>query len=437
MNYFIKTYGCQMNVHESEKIAGILSACGYIEGTEESSADILVYNTCCIRETAEQKIYGNLGLAKNYKKKNPNLIVVLVGCMTQQSHTIDNIKSKYSFVDILLGTTNLHMLPQAIAKASAKHKTYNTDMADYANVCLPKERTSMPNGWVNIIYGCNNFCTYCIVPHVRGREQSRPMADIVAEVSDLLSQGYKEITLLGQNVNSYGHDLTDGSSFAQLMDTLGSLPTKYRLRFMTSHPKDLTDDVIDVIAKHDNICNYIHLPVQSGSTKILSAMNRRYSREQYLHLLDKIRVKIPDIAITTDIMVGFPGESEEDFADSLDLINNANLSSAFCFIYSRRKGTPAYDMPNQIPYAIKQQRVATLINAQKVVTKAISSAMINNTYEVLVEDFDTARNQLSGRMEGGRLVKFDSNDTGLIGQFVNVNITSARSATLYGKLIGE
>lgn len=437
VNYFIKTYGCQMNVHESEKIAGILSQCGYTEGSDEASADILVYNTCCIRETAEQKIYGNLGLAKNYKKKNPNLIVVLVGCMTQQLHTIDNIKSKYSFVDIVLGTTNLHMLPEAIAEASSKHKTFNIDMTDYANRCLPKTRTSMPNGWVNIIYGCNNFCTYCIVPHVRGREQSRPMVDVVDEVQELLAQGYKEITLLGQNVNSYGHDLADGSTFAKLMDTLGALPTKYRLRFMTSHPKDLTSDVIDVIAKHDNICNYIHLPVQSGSTNILSAMNRKYSRQQYLSLLDDIRAKIPDIGITTDIMVGFPGESQQDFEDSLDLINTANLSSSFCFIYSRRKGTPAYDMPNQIPYSIKQQRVATLINAQKVVTKRISATMIGNSYEVLVEDYDDVRGQLSGRMESGRLVKFDSSNRSLIGQFVQIYITSARSATLYGKLIGE
>ncbi len=437
MNYFIKTYGCQMNVHESEKIAGILQQCGYSEGCDESCADILVYNTCCIRETAEQKIYGNLGLAKNYKKHNSNMLVVLVGCMTQQSHTVDNIKAKYPFVDIVLGTTNLHMLPEAIEHANSHSKTYNTDICSYANVNLPKRRTSLPNGWVNIIYGCNNFCTYCIVPHVRGREQSRPMIDIVAEVKQLLENGYKEITLLGQNVNSYGHDLSDGSTFAKLMDELGGMDTKYRLRFMTSHPKDLTQDVIDTIAKHDNICKYIHLPVQSGSSNILQAMNRKYSREQYDNLLNNIRKTMPDIGITTDIMVGFPGETEADFADSLHLINNANFSSAFCFIYSRRRGTPAYDMEGQIPYSVKQQRVATLINAQKVVTKAISATMIGKNYEILVEDYDEKRMQLSGRMDSGRLVKFASTDTSLIGKFVIINITSARSATLYGNYIGE
>lgn len=437
MNYFIKTYGCQMNIHESEKLAGILSQLGYVEGKDERNADILVFNTCCIRETAEQKIYGNLGLAKNYKKHNANMIVALVGCMTQQQGTIDTIKAKYPFVDIVLGTTNINLFAGSVKSIiDARKKTYDTTESDYSKVELPCVRTSYPNAWVNIIYGCNNFCTYCIVPYVRGREHSRRLDDVVEEVSQLIDSGYKEITLLGQNVNSYGKDLGDDTSFAKLLDKIAALPGKFRLRFMTSHPKDLTDDVIEQIAKHANICNYIHLPVQSGSNNILTKMNRKYTREQYLQLVEKIRTKIPGVGITTDIMVGFPGESDDDFADTLSLVEQCRYSSAFCFIYSRRKGTPAYDSPEQLPYSVKQKRIAQLLSTQNAITREISKTLVGTTQEVLVEDVNSKyANTYCGRIDNNRLVNFQYNgQRSLIGEFVQVVITEGRSATLWGTI---
>jgi tRNA-2-methylthio-N6-dimethylallyladenosine synthase len=437
MNYFINTYGCQMNVHESEKIAGILENMGYSAAAEEKSADIVVFNTCCIRETAEQKIYGNLGIVKRYKKLNPNLIVVTCGCMVQQDSVKENIKTCYPFVDIILGTTNLHLLPDAIAEVvNKRRKTSDTTIYNPADNELTCSRTSFPNAWVNIIYGCNNFCTYCIVPYVRGRERSRPMSEIVIEITKLLAEGYKEITLLGQNVNSYGNDLSDGTDFAALLEELGKIDTKFRLRFMTSHPKDLTDSVIDAIAKYPNICNYIHLPVQSGSNKVLSDMNRRYTREHYLDLIAKIKNRIPGVGITTDIMVGFPTETEEDFADTLSLVEAVGYSSAFCFIYSPRTGTPAAEMP-QLPYAVKQQRIAQLLKLQNAITKKQSASMHGKIYEVLVEDVNNKYdNTYCGRTESGRLVNFKS-EKDIIGQFVSVRIAASKSATLFGDIVTE
>ena len=310
MNYFIHTYGCQMNVHDSEKIAGILEGLGYTCCDSVDKADIIVFNTCCIRETAEQKIYGHIGAVKKLKRVNPNLVAVVCGCMSQQDGVAAKIKESYPYVDIVLGTTNLNLLEQAVINARNKKKYYNVDFMQYREEDFVQSRTSFPNAWVNINYGCNNFCTYCIVPYVRGREHSRPMQDILQEVKHLLADGYKEITLLGQNVNSYGHDLPEGETFANLLCEIGKLEGKFRLRFMTSHPKDLSQDVIDAIAMYPNICANIHLPVQSGSNEILRKMNRRYTRENYFDLVDKIRAKLPNVGITTDIMVGFPGETE-------------------------------------------------------------------------------------------------------------------------------
>ena len=302
---------------------------------------------------------------------------------------------------------------------------------------LPFSRTSGENAWVNIMQGCNNFCTYCIVPYVRGRERSRPIDDIMAEVRQLLADGYKEITLLGQNVNSYGHDLPNGENFAQLLNLIGELPGKFRLRFMTSHPKDLSQEVIDAIAAHRNICDNIHLPVQSGSNAILRRMNRRYTRENYFDLVDKIRQKLPEVGITTDIMVGFPGETEQDFCDTLDLVKRVRFSSAFCFVYSRRKGTPAYSMPDQIPYAVKKERITRLLACQNDVTKSISAQMVGNTYEILVEGANFKYdNVMCGRTESGRLVNFKCDD-GFIGKFVSVRIDRASSATLWGTIVEE
>ena len=437
MKYYIHTYGCQMNIHESEKVAGILEQLGYSLALSEIDADLVVFNTCCIRETAEQKIVGHIGRLKKVKRaKGGNLIIVVLGCMTQQSGVAQTLRQKYPFIDVVLGTSNLHLLADAVLTAQKGKRFCDVSMSDGVNETLATTRTSYPNAWVNIIYGCNNFCTYCIVPHVRGRERSRKLTDILTEVKQLLADGYKEITLLGQNVNSYGKDLGDGTCFSQLLEEVGKLPGKFRLRFMTSHPKDLTQDVIDVIAKYKNICNYVHLPVQSGSTAILKKMNRHYTREDYLALVDAIKKTIPDVGITSDIMIGFPGETDQDFLDTLSLVQQVGYSSAFCFVYSRRKGTPADTMDNQISAEVKKQRITTLIAEQNKVTKQLSKQMQGNVYEILVEDTNTKYpNTYCGRTENGRLVNFESAQKDLIGQFVDVKITKSQSATLWGEVV--
>lgn len=426
-----------MNIHDSEKIAGILEKLGYTVCDSVNDADIIVFNTCCIRETAEQKIYGHIGAVKKLKRKNPRLISVVCGCMSQQDGVAQHIRESYPYIDIVLGTSDLNLLESAIVAAKNKKKFVNVEFNTYREEDFDVSRTSYPNAWVNINYGCNNFCTYCIVPYVRGRERSRPIDDIMAEVRQLLADGYKEITLLGQNVNSYGHDLPNGENFAQLLNLIGELPGKFRLRFMTSHPKDLSQEVIDAIAAHRNICDNIHLPVQSGSNAILRRMNRRYTRENYFDLVDKIRQKLPEVGITTDIMVGFPGETEQDFCDTLDLVKRVRFSSAFCFVYSRRKGTPAYSMPDQIPYSVKKERITRLLACQNDVTKSISAQMVGSTYEILVEGANFKYdNVMCGRTESGRLVNFKCDD-GFIGKFVSVRIDRASSATLWGTIVEE
>ena len=434
MKYYIHTYGCQMNIHDSEKIAGILRDMGYNECNSPEEADVVVFNTCCIRETAEKKIYGHIGQMKKLKRKKPNLIVAVCGCMSQQEGAAEHIRQSYPFVDVVLGTGNLNMLRQGIENAG-RQRLFNTDFCCVREEDFPQYRTSYPNAWVNINYGCNNFCTYCIVPYVRGRERSRSPQDILAEVKGLLSDGYKEITLLGQNVNSYGKDI-EGASFASLLREIGKLPGKFRLRFMTSHPKDLTQDIIDAVAEHKNICNNVHLPVQSGSSRILKAMNRRYDRDSYLALVKKIKERIPDVGITTDIMVGFPGETEEDFCDTLDLVRKAQFSSAFCFVYSPRKGTPA-SLMLQIDDAVKKDRITRLLACQNEVTKRISKTMVGKRYEVLVEGNNFRyKDTMCGRTESGRLVNFKC-DNSLVGKFVTVKIERASSATLWGVVTEE
>jgi len=425
-----------MNVHDSEKIAGILRSIGYAECDNVENADVVVFNTCCIRETAEQKIYGHIGQLKKIKQKKPNMIVVVCGCMSQQEGAAESIRQSYPFVDVVLGTSNLAALKDAVLNARRRKKTVDTEFCTYSEEQFDQYRTSYPNAWVNINYGCNNFCTYCIVPYVRGRERSRRLEDVLAEVKTLLAEGYKEITLLGQNVNSYGKDLEPKVTFAALLNEIGKLEGKFRLRFMTSHPKDLSDEVIDAVAAHKNICNNIHLPVQSGSTEVLRRMNRRYTRDDYLALVEKIRAKLPEVGITTDIMVGFPEETEQDFLDTLDLVRRAEFSSAFCFVYSRRKGTPAYSM-KQIPYAVKKDRITRLLACQNEVTKAISAQMVGKRYEVLVEGENFRyQNTMCGRTESGRLVNFKCENT-LIGEFVTVEIERATSATLWGRVVTE
>lgn len=445
MLYRIVTYGCQMNVHESEKIAGLLEGMGAAAAKDGERADIVVFNTCCIRDTAERRALGNIGVIKGEKRKDPSLIIAVCGCMTQQEGAAETIKERYPYVDIVLGTRNIFRLPEEIKKvqdaraamrkrSDKRYRAFDTEYAeDYLDLdeATPVTRTSFPNAWVNIIYGCNNFCTYCIVPYVRGRELSRPMPAVLEEVKRVVDEGYKEITLLGQNVNSYGHDLSGGESFEALLRAIDRIDGKFRVRFMTSHPKDLTDGVIAAMAESDKICSNIHLPVQSGSDKVLRDMNRRYTRDRYFSLIEKLRAAMPDIGITTDVMVGFPTETEEDFADTMDLVRRVRFSNAFTFIYSPRKGTPAASM-TQIPYAVKRRRIGELIKLQNSVTKELSEDYVGGVYEVLAEDVSPKHEgMLCGRTESGRLVTFPGAPE-RIGEFVKVRINEARSASLTG-----
>lgn len=436
--YCVVTYGCQMNLHESEKISGILSGMGMSAVNEPENADVVVFNTCCIRDTAERRALGNIGKMKELKKKNKNLLIVVTGCMTQQNGFAENMKERYQYVDVILGTHNISDLENQIRIRLEKKKRVAAvlDTDGYIDdETTPVTRTSFPNAWVNINYGCNNFCTYCIVPYVRGRERSRDMKSIISECEKLINDGYKEITLLGQNVNSYGNDVPDENvNFANLLREVAKIDGKFRIRFMTSHPKDLTEDVVKAIRDNDKICNNIHLPIQAGSNSVLKNMNRRYTREHYLGLIDMIRRYLPDCGITTDIMVGFPYETEEDLLDTMDIVEKVRFSTAFTFIYSVRKGTKAAEMP-QIPYEIKQNRIKRLIARQNEITEEISKDYVGNVYEILVEGMQEKKNgYVVGRTESGRLVSAKGDDS-MIGEFKNVKITAVKNAQLLGEIL--
>lgn len=436
--YCVVTYGCQMNLHESEKISGILNGMGMSAVNEPENADVVVFNTCCIRDTAERRALGNIGKMKELKKKNKNLLIVVTGCMTQQNGFAENMKERYQYVDVILGTHNISDLENQIRIRLEKKKRVAAvlDTDGYIDdETTPVTRTSFPNAWVNINYGCNNFCTYCIVPYVRGRERSRDMKSIISECEKLINDGYKEITLLGQNVNSYGNDVPDENvNFANLLREVAKIDGKFRIRFMTSHPKDLTEDVVKAIRDNDKICNNIHLPIQAGSNSVLKNMNRRYTREHYLGLIDMIRRYLPDCGITTDIMVGFPYETEEDFLDTMDIVEKVRFSTAFTFIYSVRKGTKAAEMP-QIPYEIKQNRIKRLIARQNEITEEISKDYVGNVYEILVEGLQEKKNgYVVGRTESGRLVSAKG-DESMIGEFKNVKITAVKNAQLLGEIL--
>lgn len=436
--YCVVTYGCQMNLHESEKISGILSGMGMSAVNEPENADVVVFNTCCIRDTAERRALGNIGKMKELKKKNKNLLIVVTGCMTQQNGFAENMKERYQYIDVILGTHNISDLENQIRIRLEKKKRVAAvlDTDGYIDdETTPVTRTSFPNAWVNINYGCNNFCTYCIVPYVRGRERSRDMKSIISECKILINDGYKEITLLGQNVNSYGNDVPDENvNFANLLREVAKIDGKFRIRFMTSHPKDLTEDVVKAIRDNDKICNNIHLPIQAGSNSVLKNMNRRYTREHYLGLIDMIRRYLPDCGITTDIMVGFPYETEEDFLDTMDIVEKVRFSTAFTFIYSVRKGTKAAEMP-QIPYEIKQNRIKRLIARQNEITEEISKDYVGNVYEILVEGMQEKKNgYVVGRTESGRLVSAKG-DESMIGEFKNVKITAVKNAQLLGEIL--
>ena len=432
--YHIVTYGCQMNVHESEKIAGALSELGYLPTDVIENADIVVFNTCCIRENAENHAYGNIGMLKKLKANRRDMIIAVGGCLTQQMNKADDLHGKFPYVDVIFGTHNLGKLKDYILlKKNRKKAVIEIEECDGS---VPEGdmpyRTSYPNAWVNITYGCNNFCSYCIVPYVRGRERSRKSENIIAEVKGLIDEGYREITLLGQNVNSYNNG-NDDITFWQLLDKIASLDGKFRLRFMTSHPKDFSEDLAKVMAEHQKICNLLHLPVQSGSDKILAAMNRRYTSTDYLKKIELLKKYVPDCALTTDIIVGFPGETEEDFRATLDLVKKVDYASAFTFVYSKREGTKAAMMPDQIPEEVSKRRIMELVELVNSQTREHSARLLGKTVEVLCEGRDEKKGLYLGRSEQGRMVYFAS-DKDEKGNFVDVKVNEANGISLYGTI---
>lgn len=435
--FFIETWGCQMNEEDSEKLSGMLKKIGYERTEVKQDSDLIIFNTCCVRENAELKVYGNLGALKKLKDKKPDLIIAICGCMMQQEGMAKEIVKRFPFVDIIFGTHNAYKFPEYLNRVKQEQNSIIEiqNKEDGIVEGLPIDRKSDVKAFVTIMYGCNNFCTYCIVPFVRGRERSRKPEDIENEIKDLISKGYKEITLLGQNVNSYGKDLEPKVSFANLLRRINKIEGLERIKFMTPHPKDFTQDVLDAIAECENVCEQVHLPVQSGSSRILKKMNRHYTKEQYLDLVRRIRETIPDVAITTDIIVGFPGETEEDFEETLSLAREVQYDSAFTFIYSRRKGTPADEMEEQIDENVKHERfnrLVEIINA--------SSAKNNKKYEdrieeILVEDFSKNDDtKLTGRTRTGKLVNFPGSKDN-IGKLVKVKIVKANSFSLIGEEI--
>lgn len=437
LKYYIETWGCQMNEEDSEKLSGMLKRIGYTRTENKEEAGIILFNTCCVRENAENKVFGNLGALKNLKKKNPDLIIGICGCMMQQEGMADRILKEFPYVNIIFGTHNAYKFPEYLNRVKTEgvqiKEIFNkeTDIVEG----LPIDRESSVKAFVTIMYGCNNFCTYCIVPYVRGRERSRKPEDILKEIRELVAQGYKEITLLGQNVNSYGKGLEEEIDFAKLLRMINEIEGLERVRFMTSHPKDLTVDVIMAIKECDKLCEQIHLPVQSGSNSILKKMNRHYTREYYLDLVKKIKEEIPGVTLTTDIIVGFPGETEEDFQETLELVKEVGYSSAFTFIYSRRNNTPADMMLNQVSEEDKHHRFNRLVAAVNERVIAQNKAEEGNILEVLVEgNSKNDAEKLTGRTRTGRLVNFTGEGISA-GDIVNVKITRAQNFSLIGEAI--
>ena len=435
--YYIETWGCQMNEEDSEKLSGMLKAIGYTKADTQEEAGIIIFNTCCVRENAENKVFGNLGELKHLKKKNPDLIIAICGCMMQQEGMADKILQKFPHVNIVFGTHNAYKFPEYLNRVKTEgvqvKEIFNkeTDIVEG----VPIDRESKVKAFVTIMYGCNNFCTYCIVPYVRGRERSRKSEDIIKEIEGLVAEGYKEVTLLGQNVNSYGKGLEEDIDFARLLRKINEVEGLERIRFMTPHPKDLTKDVIMAIKECDKLCEQVHLPVQSGSNRILKKMNRNYTREDYLALVELIKKEIPGVSITTDIIVGFPGETEEDFLDTLDLAKQVQYDSAFTFIYSRRNNTPADMMLNQVPDEDKHHRFDRLVKTinESVISK--NKAFEGKVVEVLVEGpSKNDETKLMGRTRNGKLVNFTGENV-KAGDLVNVNIVRAQPFSLIGEVV--
>lgn len=436
LTYIVKTWGCQMNERDSEIMAGVLEEAGYRAVAKETDADLIIYNTCLIRENAEMKVFGNLGQLKALKRKNPKMRIALCGCMAQKDHIVAKLKKSYPHVDIVFGTHNIHELPdlllQSYMKKSRQIHVMEDGIKTYQN--LPSHRLYDFKAFVNIMFGCNNFCSYCVVPYTRGREQSRSSAEILQEIRQLAAAGYKEVTLLGQNVNSYGNDLEDEQGFADLLKSIAKIEGIRRIRFMTSHPKDISRELIDTMASHDNICNQLHLPVQAGSDAVLKKMNRKYTSGDYLEMLRYAKETIPNLTISTDLIVGFPGETEEDFDKTLTLVQEAEYDFAFSFLYSPREGTPAAKAEDQVPDADKHARFDRLQEVLQPIFLKKNQALVGSVQEVLVEGVSkNDKNVLNGRTEGNKLVHFPGSQA-LIGKLVHVRVTEAKTFTLFGEM---
>jgi len=433
--FMIVTYGCQMNAHDSEKLAGMLSQMGYTETDDKSKTDLILYNTCCVRENAENRVFGNLGYLKSLKRSNKNLKIILCGCMMQQDAVVEKVKQSYKHVDIIFGTYNLHRLPQLLWTNMETNNQIIDVWAEHKEIVedLPSIRLHSFKASTNIMYGCNNYCTYCIVPYVRGRERSRRMEDILKDIKDLVSDGVKEITLLGQNVNSYGKELQ--VTFATLIREINKIEGLERIRFMTSHPKDLSDELIDAIVDCEKVCRHLHLPIQSGSNAILEKMNRGYTREYYISLINKIKAKIPDMLFTTDIIVGFPSETDEDNDKTISLMKEIRFSNAYTFLYSPRSGTKATTMDGQVSEETATMRFNKLLGAIKPISNEINQGMKGSVQKVLVESLSKNDDKLlSGRLDNNLIVHFQG-EKELIGNIVEVKITDCKTFYLIGERI--
>ena len=433
--YTIITFGCQMNEHDSEMMAGLLEHKGYVKAQNQDEAAIIVLNTCCVRETAENKVFGLLGRLGQRKKQKPDLIIAIGGCMSQQEHMGQRIKQRFKYVDIVFGTHNIHLLPSLIEQAE-NHRGQLIDIWPESTEIFPElkvKRAANLRSWVSIMYGCNNFCTYCIVPYVRGREKSRRPEDIIKEIEELTAKGCKEVTLLGQNVNSYGKDLSINCDFADLLALVDDVSGLSRIRYVTSHPKDFSDKLIDSLAGLNKVCEHIHLPVQAGSNNILEKMNRGYTREYYLALVEKIRASIPGVSLTTDIMTGFPGETEEDFGDTMDLVRQIEFDSAYTFVYNKRQGTPAADMEKQVLHPVKTARIKQLIDFQNKISLNKNKMDEGQTMSCLVEGpSKTNAHLMSARTRTNKTVIFPGSRQ-TIGQTLQIKITGSSLTHLEGE----
>lgn len=432
--FHVATFGCQMNARDSEKLCGILEAAGY-ELCDTEEADFLLYNTCTVRDNANQRVYGRLGFAGSLKKKNPHMKIALCGCMMQEPAVIEKIKKSYRFVDLIFGTHNIYKFAELLTTALEQKEMVLDIWEDTDQIVeeLPVERKYPFKSGINIMFGCNNFCSYCIVPYVRGRERSREPKDIIQEIKKLVSEGVVEVMLLGQNVNSYGKNLDRPISFAQLLGEIEQIDGLKRIRFMTPHPKDFSDELIEVMARSNKICRHLHLPLQSGSTRILKAMNRNYTKEQYLDLAARIRSRIPDLAITTDIIIGFPGETPEDVKETMDVIRRVQYDNAFTFIYSKRTGTPAAAMENQVPETIVKEGFDKVLSLVQDTARKRVALLQGQTADVLVEELNEHDSSyVTGRMSNNTLVHFKG-DAALIGQIVPVKLEECRGFYYFGR----